>query len=72
MVEQLTLNQLVRGSSPRPATSGISFSQYSGFRFYHMIPQSHVGRMAAATITVVRSSGFEPVKTIGGKAEFTL
>jgi len=22
MVEQLTLNQLVRGSSPRPATSG--------------------------------------------------
>ena len=27
MVEQLTLNQLVRGSSPRPATSGFFDNQ---------------------------------------------
>ena len=64
MVEQLTLNQLVRGSSPRPATSGFQFPASS---LLPKVPDRHVRGMAGPAVAVVHAGGLDPVEAFHGK-----
>jgi len=63
----LTLNQLVRGSSPRPATSGFLF-----FTLHPCITNGHINSMTGTTITVPSLGRFYPMKTVNRKGNTAL
>ncbi len=62
MVEQLTLNQLVPGSSPGPATSGKPISSTPPIALEAPIAFGHVSSMARAAVAVVAAGGPQPVE----------
>ena len=76
MVEQLTLNQLVRGSSPRPATSEILFDHrdtgWSLLGEHRPTPApvafGHVDGMASPAVAVVGPAGLDPVEGVERQA----
>jgi hypothetical protein len=57
MVEQLTLNQLVPGSSPGPATSGNPISSTPPFALEAPVAFGHIGGMARAAVAVIAAGG---------------
>ena len=67
MVEQLTLNQLVRGSSPRPATSGKPFRSLPTPILQAPVAFGHIGGVTGPAVAVEAPRSTQPVEHLDGQ-----